>query len=115
MKRDSEPGLLYYPTQALEQLSDTSNLPLSWEEIIQDIDLGQDELKVLLKLGEKCDLGIEEIILLYLRYWENMDGQEIGDRYGISRKVISKRLIKIKNKLRPELVATISPNREEQK
>lgn len=115
MKRDSEPGLLYYPPQALEHLSDTSDFPLAWEEMIQDADLGHNELTTLLGLSEKCDLSIAELLLLYLRYWENMSGQEIANKYNVDKATISRWLKKAKKKLRPKLLATISLSRKEQK
>ena len=108
MKINSEPPLFYYTPGFLCQMADQSDFPFTWAEMIQDIDLGTDEFKVLLRLGEKCDLGIEEILLLYLRYWENLDGQEIANRYGVDKSTISRHLTIAKEKLHPELLATIS-------
>jgi len=110
MKKKSGININFYPPQKLIELVDENEFPLTWSEMIQDIELGDREFKVLIKLSGKADMDMVQIILFFLHYWEGKTEQELSKMYGISQATISRELEVGRKKLHKPLKNLISKN-----
>lgn len=113
-KKYSEASIMYVNPKILDinsldptpmQIGDAT--PVSWVEMIQDIELGDKEFTALLKLAKKADLSMVQIILLFLHYWEGKSETDLGKMYGISHMTISRELAIARQKLHKPLLQAI--------
>jgi len=112
MKRKSrEVNLVYYdPTVLTDIIDNASTSELTWQEMIENIELGHEELKALLRLTENTDLSMREFICLYLYYWEELSEPDISEKLSISQPTVFRTLKSAKKKLKPKLTEIVNRN-----
>ena len=102
MKKSFEPGLHFFSPEVLETIE--INADIAWSDLINDIELGYEELKTFLNLGDECNLSMAEIAIMYLYYWENESQNEIAAKIKVDRSTISRVIEKIKRKIHAPLL-----------
>lgn len=122
-KQDSQPWMIYVNPATLANVPDLSQLehpieidlgdeigissPLMWSEMIQDIELGNKEFEVLIKLSEKADLSMVHVVLLFLHYWEEKSEKDLAKMYEVDQATISRELTRAREKLHRPLLDAI--------
>jgi len=106
MEKTFEPTLHFFSPEMLDDIDIKSDI--SWSDMINDIELGQPELKVLLGLGEECDLSMAEIMIMYLYYWENASQEEIANKIRISQPTVFRIIKKVKSKIYGPLLSRVN-------
>ena len=106
MKRKKrEVELVYYDPNVLTEIMDkASHNCLSWEEVVENIELSDKELAVVMELSDHVDLTPTEAACLYLYYWQELPGEDIAVKLNLSGKMMVSRIIQsAKEKLGPAL------------
>lgn len=104
-----EVELLFVNSKILQQLADGASM--TWAEIMNDGQLGNDEFTLFIKLSEPADLSMAEVILMYLYYWEGKTEPELEEMYDVPDQRISEIITDGKRKLYPHLKHFINRKR----
>jgi len=80
--------------------------PLSYLESVCDCELNTDEYQIL----EQCGLTGVQFACVYLRYFEGLKLEDIGEKLGISHPAVIKYIKLAKKKIKPILEILINNN-----